>query len=405
MSELNLRQIVTEEFQQEIQDAFAFATGFGVVFTDRVGKHIGSGSNFTRFCNAINDTPYGASCCTLSNKRAIALALESGKPSIYTCHAGMINIEIPIIFQGDYVGAITAGQVLCSEPDYYPTDSIYSRVNWLEDDTLRGYFSEIKTLTRQQIEATTSALASITNYIVQTHAYNQMQQDFSENREKLLLAQTEQIQLQHQLKRAQLDVLQKQVTPHFIFNVINSVARLVALKEYDVAEETLHAFAQMMRYTLSHTQSQVSLDQELRYIRSYLSIQKIRFGERISWEIDCDPSLLNIQIPFLCLQPLVENSIEHGLLSLPSGGTLSLSCRQEGGICRIVLRDNGAGMDRKMLDYLRNVLLSSASVDDSHVGLHNSYNRLRLLFAQQLHFSVDSAPGEGSCLEITFPLT
>lgn len=404
MAELNLRQIVTEEFQQEIQDAFAFATGFGVVFIDREGKHIGSGSNFTKFCNAVNDTPHGASCCTLSNKRAIALALESGKPSIYTCHAGMINIEIPIIFQGDYVGAITAGQVICSEPDYYPTDSIYSQVKWLEDETLKGYFSEIKTLTRQQIEATTSALASITNYIVQTHAYNQMQREFSENREKLLRAQTEQIQLQHQLKRAQLDVLQKQVTPHFIFNVINSVARLVALKEYDVAEQTLHAFAQMMRYTLAHNQSQVSLAQELRYIRSYLSIQKIRFGERISWEIDCDPSLLNIQIPFLCLQPLVENSIEHGLLSLPLGGALSLSCRREDGLCQIVLCDNGAGIEQETLGYLRDVLLSDAPASDDHVGLHNSYNRLRLMFSPQLHFSIQSAPGQGSRLEISFPL-
>lgn len=106
---------------------------------------------------------------------------------------------------------------------------------------------------------------------------------------KILIADDEQIerrylnkriQLEKQLHMAQLDALQKQVTPHFIFNVINSVSRLLSLKEYDTAEEMLNSFAQMMRYSLTDAKSSVSLVQELNYIRNYLAIQSIRFGDR-----------------------------------------------------------------------------------------------------------------------------
>lgn len=112
---MDLKDIVTEEFQQEIQESFAYATGFGVVFIDKEGNHIGEGSNFTDFCKQINCTEEGAKCCARSNCQAVNIALKTQKPSIYICHAGLVNIEIPLICDGCYAGAVTAGQVFCSE--------------------------------------------------------------------------------------------------------------------------------------------------------------------------------------------------------------------------------------------------------------------------------------------------
>ena len=137
MEKFDLRSIITEEFQNEIQDSFAFATGFGVVFTDAEGNHLGRGGNFCRFCNKINETEVGAKYCALSNCHAIQLALKEKKPSIYICHAGLVNIEIPLIFEGACVGAITAGQVLCDE-DVYPKEEVASQVQWLSDASLRS---------------------------------------------------------------------------------------------------------------------------------------------------------------------------------------------------------------------------------------------------------------------------
>ena len=168
------------------------------------------------------------------------------------------------------MGAITAGQVLCDE-DVYPKEEVASQVQWLSDPELAAYYAEIEVMSRQKIEATTQALSNLTNYIVQRLAYSQIQEQLAKKTKELLIAE-------NQLKQAKLDALQKQIAPHFIFNVLNSISRLLSMGDYTTAKTMLNAFTGMMRYALSNMQSSVFLEKELAYVENYLSIQKIRFG-------------------------------------------------------------------------------------------------------------------------------
>lgn len=390
MEKFDLRSIITEEFQNEIQDSFAFATGFGVVFTDAEGNHLGRGGNFCRFCNKINETEVGAKYCALSNCHAIQLALKEKKPSIYICHAGLVNIEIPLIFEGACVGAITAGQVLCNE-DVYPKEEVASQVQWLSDPELAAYYAEIEVMSRQKIEATTQALSNLTNYIVQRLAYSQIQEQLAKKTKELLIAE-------NQLKQAKLDALQKQIAPHFIFNVLNSISRLLSMGDYTTAKTMLSAFTGMMRYALSNMQSSVFLEKELAYVENYLSIQKIRFGECMDYQIHCQPELRSMCIPFFSLQPLVENSIEHGLRSREEGGKLTIQCTKQPGCSVITIADNGTGIPPEKLAQIRSAF-AHPEEPCPHVGLLNCYRRFQLMYGQRLTFSIESDPG--TCITIT----
>ena len=393
MQTIDLRKVITEEFQNELQDVFAHATGFGVVFTDAEGNQIGHGENFCRFCNKINEMPEGADYCTLSNKNAIQLALERKKPSIYICHAGLVNIAIPLIYEGECVGAITAGQVLCAEKNVYPQDTITSSIDWLSDPELAAYYQEIEVMSCQRIDATTTGLSNLTNAIVHKIVYAQMQEELARKSEALLIAE-------NQLKQAKLDALQKQVTPHFIFNVLNSISRLLSLQEYTTAEQMLTSFAQMMRYSLSNLKSSVLLEDELNYIKNYLAIQNIRFGDCVDYQIECDPALHSLKIPFFSLQPLVENSIAHGLLTKPHGGRLLLSCKQTPHGAVITVADNGIGIPAVRLDEITSGL-HKANDSPIHVGLKNSYKRFQLMFDQRFSFTMFSEPDIGTEITIT----
>ncbi len=397
-----LGQIIGEDYRQEVQEFFAFATGFGVVFIDNEGRHIGPGSNFSRFCNGINACPEGAARCAGSNRQAMGIGLGTLQPCIYICHAGLINIEIPLIYEGQCVGALTAGQVLCEDDEGYPKDQPFDYSHWPEAETLRGYYTELPRRSRKQIEATAAALAGISSYILQKVAYGQIQADLAANREKLLLYEKQKLELENQLKRAQLDALQKQVTPHFIFNVINSVSRLISLSEYATAQEMLDSFAKMMRYSLSSVQPEVFLEQELGYIQNYLTIQRIRFGQAVRYEIECDARLHKLRIPFFSLQPLVENSLEHGLLSCQAGGRLRLCCTMEEGSCHIRLSDDGTGISPARLAQIRAECLSKnpAAPPREHIGLYNCFTRLSLLFGEGLSFDIQSQPGKGTAIHI-----
>lgn len=394
MQDFNLSSVMSEEFQKEILDSFAFATGFGCVFTDAEGNHVGLCSNFCRFCQKINETKEGAHYCALSNRNAIELALQEKKPSIYICHAGLVNIEIPLIYEGQCVGAITAGQVLCREDNVYPKDQIGSQIRWLEDPELAAYYDEIEVMSRQKIEATTTALTNLSNYVIQKLAYAQIQEQLARKSEELLIAE-------NQLKQAKLDALQKQVTPHFIFNVLNSVSRLLLMRDYATAENMLHSFTQMMRYTLSNLQSSVFLEKELDYIRHYLSIQKIRFGDCIDYRILCDPAMKTMRIPFFALQPLVENSIEHGLLPKGNGGTVTITCTQKNDCDTIVISDDGVGIPEHQLSQLHSALATPGEASGQHVGLLNCYKRFQLMFDQKFSFRLSSTPDEGTEITIT----
>lgn len=404
MNELKLNDIITIDFQNEIQDSFSLATGFGVVFTDAEGNHIGSKRNFCKFCDKINQTEKGAFYCSCTNRNAIAMALETKKPSIYICHAGLVNIEIPLIHNDKCIGAITAGNVLCAEGDIYPREPAPKGINWLEDPGLAADYQEIPVMSREQIEGTATALASITNYIIQTAVNSQMQEDLARKNAELLEAETRRSQLEQQLKIAQLDALQKQVTPHFIFNVINSISRLMSLEEYDTAGDMLDSFSQMMRYSLANIRSSVTLQQELDYINNYLSIQKIRFGNRIDYEIKCDPAISTMFIPFFALQPLVENALEHGLLNQPLGGKVTLSCSSGEDFTTIKITDNGGGISADQLKNLRRCLDDTETVrDQQHIGLYNCCQRFRLMFGQSCVFNLESSPGKGTRITIGIP--
>ena len=128
---IDIRDIVTDEILK-LQESFANATGFGVVFTDKDGNHIGEGSNFQKICQAINATEEGKASCAMSNHHAIDLAMKTGKPSIYVCHAGMVNIEIPIVIDGEFIGAFTAGQVFSEDMSNFPCEPVPKPIAWHE---------------------------------------------------------------------------------------------------------------------------------------------------------------------------------------------------------------------------------------------------------------------------------
>lgn len=397
-----LRDILTKDFIERFQDSFAFATGFGVVFVDLEGNHIGEGSNFSIYCRKMNETKEGAAYCASTNRKAIGIAIKTNKPSIYICHAGLVNIEIPLTYEGEYIGAVTAGQVLCSDGYIYPKDSVISAFPWMESDEAKEFFSNVKTLTRQQIEATAVSLENIANYIIQMTMYNKLQERLVEEQSRRLQYEKRQIEMEHQLKVAELDALQKQVTPHFIFNVINSISRLISMEKYDSAKNMLDSFSKMLRYSLYDINTNITLNQELEYIENYLKIQKHRFADRLEYEIITNDDLADMSIPYFSLQPLVENAIEHGLLPLEYGGLLKIICKSEDGIARIEIIDDGVGISSERLRKIRdNLERGNNYPGTSHVGMRNCYRRLMLMFEDRLGFTIDSSIDTGTKVSIS----
>jgi sensor histidine kinase YesM len=187
---------------------------------------------------------------------------------------------------------------------------------------------------------------------------------------------------------AELSFLQAQIKPHFLFNTLNT---FVSISRYDMdkARELLLSFSNYLRrsFDFKDLSQLVPLKDEIEMARSYAEIETARFEERLEIRFDV-PDDLEIKVPILMLQPVLENAVNHGILPKPEGGRIDITIRREGKLLKFSVKDNGVGTD---------AVLKKGSVKTefgSGVGLSNIDSRLRKLFRQRLH--VVSSPGNGT---------
>jgi two-component system LytT family sensor kinase len=197
------------------------------------------------------------------------------------------------------------------------------------------------------------------------------------------------------LLEARLDALQRQINPHFLFNTLNSIASLVRLKP-ELAREMTVKLANILRALLKDHDTFVPLSEELKFTDDYLDIEVVRFGaEKLRVEKQIDPRTLDVLVPSILLQPLIENSIKHGLEPRIHGGTVTLRSRLEGDRAIIEVADDGIGVVSKSA--------SSLSRGGAGIGMRNVQERLEVLYGNQARFTVVSNPGRGTLVSIEIP--
>ena len=200
-------------------------------------------------------------------------------------------------------------------------------------------------------------------------------------------------QLETRLVEAQLQALQRQLHPHFLFNTLHAISALVR-RDPDAAEEMIERLGDLLRLTLNKVGAQeVPLTEELDYLSAYLDIEKVHFGDRLVVSSVIDPAARDALVPFLILQPLVENAIRHGIGPRLAPGRVAIEARVTGSRLLLRVSDSGVGVPRGALQRVR-----------QGVGLTNTRARLERLYAGAHRFSFDHAPEGGVVVEIEVPL-
>lgn len=199
------------------------------------------------------------------------------------------------------------------------------------------------------------------------------------------------------LLEARLDALQRQINPHFLFNTLNSIASLVRFRP-EQARELIVKLANILRALLKDHDSYILLRDELSFTDDYLGIEVVRFGaEKLHVVKEIDPITLDLPVPSMLLQPLIENSIKHGLEPRISGGTITLRSRIELGRIIIEVEDDGVGIAPSHSH-------TSGVLRGTGIGMKNVRERLDVLFGDAAHFDVTSRPGRGTKVTLAIPM-
>ncbi len=200
------------------------------------------------------------------------------------------------------------------------------------------------------------------------------------------------------LLQARMEALQSQINPHFLFNTLNSVSSLVRF-DPDTARELIVKLANILRRLLKKTDAFVPLQEELDFIDDYLDIEVVRFGrDKLRVVKELEPASLDVVVPSMLLQPLIENCIKHGLAPKLEGGSIHLRSRVAEGALIVEVEDDGVGMGTA------HFLEKPSGLGGTGIGMANVAERLKVLYGEAARMTIDSRDGQGTTVRLRLPL-
>jgi len=203
-------------------------------------------------------------------------------------------------------------------------------------------------------------------------------------------------------KNAELEALQAQINPHFLYNTLDSINWMLMDIGADDISDVVVSLGDILKYSIHGKDVLVLLDEEIQYIESYLCIQKNRLEERLKTSIDIQEEARACMVPKLILQPIVENALLHGVEPMREGGEVRITARLGQDDLFVTIEDNGPGMDQEELNQCRAAVYSDTGTTDS-IGMRNVHRRLRLHFGEEYGMTIESRPCGGTAVVLRMP--
>lgn len=227
-----------------------------------------------------------------------------------------------------------------------------------------------------------------------------LDQTFDEMTEHITSLMNKQIENERSLHRTELELLQAQINPHFLYNTLDSIVVLAESDREEDVVDMITSLSTFFRNSLSEGEDIHTLRSEFAQAASYLEIQQIRYSDILTFSIDAAEDIQDCLIPKLILQPLIENALYHGIKNRRGRGLITITGKREDNNILLCVRDNGAGMNSEQLEQLQNGIYQEKQ---GSFGLWNVHQRIRLYCGENYGLSFESTPGAGTAVTVTLP--
>lgn len=388
--DLDMQELPDVQALQHLQDHVAQAMNMAAITVDSRGKPITRGSGTSEFCRLVRSSPEGLARCLQSGLQAGVRAARLQKPLVFDCYLGLTNVVAPILVKDESIGSVICGQVLLKEPADADMENIAN--TGLPAEPLESAFRQLPVISKSRIYTAAELLSSISYQLVEIEQRYHSQRRLAQE----LKTKADMTEL---LRQTELQALQSQINPHFLFNTLNAIANLALLENAPQTREMVYTLSELMRYALRSASHMVTIREEIAHVKNYLLIQRTRFHDRLESSVQVDPEIMRVPLPPLTLQPLVENAVVHAFKEHKSG-QITLIARRQDSRCVIQIHDNGMGMTEEKV---QKILLDSEH-PSAGIGIRNVRRRLQHHFGKESSFEITSTWGEGTtvCLKVPF---
>ncbi|NDL68546.1 sensor histidine kinase [Anaerotalea alkaliphila] len=295
-----------------------------------------------------------------------------------------------LAFMSIWLGMILSRGILQKIKQISKASQKLSEGHWEMQDIKSDRYIELHAMAH----AFNNMKKDIKRYIEEQQSKAQLEKQLVE--ERLLVEQQDKL-----LKEAKLLTLQMQMNPHFLFNTLNMIRRVIQLQEKDTAVSLVGAISDILRYNLDNRGRLVPLSDEIRTLEAYNLIQQVRFQDRLCVKLNVCGNLEDITVPPLILQPMVENAIVHGLADRNSGGIIEIDVARGATEVIVRIQDNGRGISKERM---QEVMHSNLNENSQSIGIMNVRNRLELQYGRQDLFRIESEENKGTRITIVIPI-
>ncbi len=393
-------QAVPIATMQAVQDKFSEAVHLGVVTIDREGKSLTSPTRLPSLCRYVQSAPQGCRGCAAFDPKRGAEALRSDGPIMFECCPGVICVAVPLKAEEELVGHMACGFVKLDEPDegQYKALSAKAASLGLCPKEIECHYREVEVVLKAQMVAAADSLESIANAILSLSIREARRDEEARHQTEMLNKLKVVSRLEQELQESEFMALEARINPHFLFNALNTIAEAVAEGD-ERSEEIIHALSDFLRASLRSTKPTTTLSQELKCVDNYVRIQKARFGDGLETEFLIDHMDVDPIVPSMILQPLVENSIVHGLAHLGYRGLIRIRAAITGGRLSLEVRDTGVGFNDVIVG-----LGGQGKNGGQSLGLRYVRTKLQHTFGSDCSFSIVSHPGKGTSVSMEMPV-
>ena len=384
---------------ENIQDKMSKATGLAFVTVDYRGEPITEMTSFTPFCQLVRKDESAKRICMSSDAFGAIQAAVTQKTYVYFCPCGLIEIAIPIIVQGHYLGGFIGGQIRCEDapPDICRLENVLHHTrNYKEDTEMSKMFESVAVYPYEKFIHIANLVSLIVNQLGEKEMARLVQKENLDKEVEALNEQKKEIE-------AELAAIKTQLNPYFLFKSLNAISNLAVVEDAPRTNQTINLFAEFLKSNFSEMKESVFLPEEMENLERYLKIQKERMGSQLQYTIDITEDLYMQKIPSRILLPFVERAVFYGISQKREAGLLRISAHCQGEDVILQVEDDGPGFNDKKIAQLFKQY--KGSYEGSAIEASIAFSRQRLVntFGPGYDAVIKSVDGVGTTSTIRYP--
>ncbi|SDB23174.1 sensor histidine kinase [Eubacterium oxidoreducens] len=405
LNHFDIVHLFGKEKLEEIQEKISKVTGLAFVTVDYKGEPVTKSVSFTRFCQCVRGNHITEQGCWSSDAYGAIQAATTKKSCIYFCPCGLLEVAIPLIVEGHYLGGFIGGQILCEDApkDIVRLEAIFDRTELIKQSGIdMSLKQEATKLTYEQFCNASELAAMIIRQMTESEISKLERSITDHGKIESLKQENKNLKYQNKLKELRISALSYEKSPQFVINTVTTIANLAMIEGATETNEALIVLAEYIK-SMMNTDSFIYMIDEIDNVERYLQIQKIRHGDKLSYNIEIPEKMRMQRMPALILQPFVQQAVEHGISLNENGGLIQIVGRYVGDDVMIYVEDDGPGLGNEAIEQFYSTYDRYGDGDGIQQSIERVSRRIRTLFGKEYDITTEVVEGKGRKACIRFP--